>query len=276
MPWLYDMFHTEKPIIGLLHLKALPGDPLFYKEGSTLNDVICQAKSDLESLQAGGVDGVLITNEFSIPYQKKVSAVTLAAMAYVVGALSENFKIPYGVEAIYDPDATIEICAATAAQFTRCMFTGVWAGDLGLVDRDIGKTIRLKSALRLDHLRLTYFINGEGEACLGNREFPDIAKTLLFNCQPDCLVVAGGMAGNKPSLSQLSQIKASAGDTPVFCGTGCNIENVNSVLSVVDGAYVGTTFKEGGKITGQIDAGRVSEFMKKVHEFRASQHEKEG
>lgn len=268
MSWLYDMFHTEKPIIGLLHLKALPGDPLFYKEGSTLKEVLHRAKSDLESLQAGGVDGVLVTNEFSIPYQKKVSSSALAAMAYVVGALSEDFTVPFGVEAIYDPDATIEICAATAAQFTRCMFTGVWAGDLGLIDRDIGKTIRLKSALRLDNLKLTYFINGEGEACVGNRELSDIARTLLFNCQPDCLVVAGGMAGSKPSLSQLSQIKASVGDTPVFCGTGCNIENVESILSVADGAYVGTTFKEGGKISGKISTDRVSEFMKKVSEFR--------
>lgn len=31
MPWIEDMFHTEKPIIGLLYLGALPGDPLFSK-----------------------------------------------------------------------------------------------------------------------------------------------------------------------------------------------------------------------------------------------------
>lgn len=27
--WIHDMFGTEKPIIALLHLDALPGDPGF-------------------------------------------------------------------------------------------------------------------------------------------------------------------------------------------------------------------------------------------------------
>lgn len=271
MSWIKDMFHTTKPIIGLLHLKALPGDPLFYLNCSCMDDVIDQARLDLEALQEGGVDGVLITNEFSLPYQKKISAVTLAAMGRVVGTLAENIKIPYGVEAIYDPNATIEICAATDAQFTRCMFTGAWAGDLGIINRDIGETLRLKSALRLDKLRLTYFINGEGEVYLNDRSLTDITQTMIFNCMPDCLVVAGGMAGSGPAASLLSQVKSVAGEVPVFCGTGCNIDNLESVLSVADGAYVGTTFKENGEFTGKIDRNRVSEFMKKVRAFRNGQ-----
>ncbi|MCY1713677.1 BtpA/SgcQ family protein [Caproiciproducens galactitolivorans] len=268
MSWIKDLFHTEKPIIGLLHLRALPGDPSFYINSSSMGEVIKRAKADLKALQDGGVDGVLITNEFSLPYQKKVSAVTLAAMGRVVGALADDLKIPYGVEAIYDPDATIEICAATDAQFTRCMFTGGWVGDLGVVDRDIGETMRLKSALRLDNLRLTYFINGEGEVYLNDRSLSSITQTMIFNCAPDCLVVAGGMAGSGPETSLLAQIKAAAGETPVFCGTGCNISNVESVLRIADGSYVGTTFKENGEFDGKIDGNRVSEFMKKVHAFR--------
>ncbi len=269
MSWINDMFHTEKPIIGLLHLKALPGDPLFYKDGNTMEDVIRSARQDLEALQEGGVDGVLLTNEFSLPYQKKVSSVSLAAMARVFGAISKNIKVPYGLEAIYDPDATIELCAATDAKFTRCVFTGAWVGDLGLIDRDIGRTLRLKSALRLDDLRLTYFINGEGEVYLNDRDLNDIAKTMIFNCMPDCLVVAGGMAGDGPGTSRLAGIKQSAGNVPVFCGTGCNAENVESILSVADGAYVGTTFKKNGEFSGRIDVNRVAEFMGKVREIRA-------
>ncbi|XOQ47741.1 MAG: Putative sgc region protein SgcQ [Eubacteriales bacterium] len=268
MSWIKDLFHTEKPIIGLLHLRALPGDPSFYIDNSSMDEVIQQARSDLKALQDGGVDGVLITNEFSLPYQKKVSPVTLAAMGRVIGALSDDFRVPYGAEAIYDPDATIELCAATDAQFTRCMFTGGWVGDLGVIDRDIGETMRLKSALRLDKLRLTYFINGEGEVYLNDRDLASITKTMIFNCAPDCLVVAGGMAGSGPETSLLAEIKAAAGETPVFCGTGCNLSNVESVLRIADGSYVGTTFKENGKFDGKIDVNRVSEFMEKVRAFR--------
>ena len=112
MSFLKELFKTEKPIIGLLHLKPLPGDP-FYAPGGSMDDVIACARADLDALQKGGVDGVLVTNELSLPYEKKVSGVTLGAMGMVVGALREQFRVPFGVEAIYDGDATMELCAAT-------------------------------------------------------------------------------------------------------------------------------------------------------------------
>ncbi|MFQ8841340.1 MAG: BtpA/SgcQ family protein [Clostridium fessum] len=38
----------------------------------------------------GGVDGILIANEFSLPYEKKVSYVTVAAMGRVVGGVKKR------------------------------------------------------------------------------------------------------------------------------------------------------------------------------------------
>ena len=39
MSFLKELFKTEKPIIGLLHLKPLPGDP-FYAPGGSMDDII--------------------------------------------------------------------------------------------------------------------------------------------------------------------------------------------------------------------------------------------
>ena len=177
MTWIKTMFGTEKAIIGLLHLKALPGDPFY--EGD-MKAVIKQAETDLEALQAGGVDGILITNEFSLPYEKKVSKVTVAAMARVVGAIEKKLKVPYGVEVIYDADATIEVCAATGADFSRCVFTGAFAGDLGIVDKDIAKTLRLRRALGIQDLKLFYFVNSEGEVYLNDREWEDVIVKVVI------------------------------------------------------------------------------------------------
>ena len=148
MSFLTSMFKTEKPVIGMLHLRPLPGDPLYYPGGS-VSQVVEAAKRDLEALQQGGVDGILITNELSMPYEQHVSPSTLASMGYVIGALSHDLSTPWGAEAIYDGDATIELCAAVDAQFTRCNFCGAWAGDLGLINRDFAHTMRRKAALRL-------------------------------------------------------------------------------------------------------------------------------
>ena len=269
MSFLKELFKTEKPIIGLLHLKPLPGDP-FYAPGGSMDDVIACARADLDALQKGGVDGVLVTNELSLPYEKKVSGVTLGAMGMVVGALREQFRVPFGVEAIYDGDATMEICAATGAAFTRCLFTGAWAGDLGLVDRDVAKTLRLKAALRLDELKMFYFVTSEGEVYLNDRSYPDIARSMLFNCRPDALVVGGAAAGVGPGGELLQEVRAVAKGVPVVCGTGCKKETVAQILQNCDGAFVGTTFKKDGVFENRVDAQRVKAFMDAVKQMRGN------
>ena len=72
------------------------GDPLYEKD-ATMGEVIENAARELQALQEGGVDGVLIANEFSLPYEKKVSYVTVAAMGRVVGELKKEIKVPFGV-----------------------------------------------------------------------------------------------------------------------------------------------------------------------------------
>lgn len=260
-----DVFKTDKAIIGMLHLNALPGDPFY---NGSMAEVIAQAKEDLDALQEGGVDGILVTNELSLPYEKKVSTVTLASMARVIGALEGKFKVPFGVEAIYDADASIDICAATDAQFSRCVFTGAYAGDLGLVDKDIAKTLRRRRYLERNDLKLFYFVNSEGEVYLNDRPIEDITKTMIFNCRPEALVVAGGMAGVSPENTMLAKVKQAAGQLPVFCGTGCKLDNIEQIFSISDGAFVGTTFKKDGKFGNPIEYERVKTFMDKVKALR--------
>ena len=260
MSFMASMFGTEKPVIGMLHLQPLPGDPLYYPGGS-VSRVIDAAKRDLEALQSGGVDGILITNELSMPYEQHVSAVTLAAMGHVIGALAVDFSTPWGAEAIYDGDATIELCAAVEAQFTRCNFCGAWAGDLGLINRDFARTMRRRAALRLDDLKMFHFITSEGEVYLNDRSTPDIADSLVFNCLPDALVIGGSAAGRGASGELADEVRARVGDVPVVCGTGCRENTVADVFSHYDGAFVGTCLKRDGKLDAPAEAERVARFM---------------
>lgn len=69
MLWTEEMFGVKKPIIAMLHLDALPGDPWF-KSGGDMDAVVEHARADLHALQEGGVDGIIFSNEFSLPYQR--------------------------------------------------------------------------------------------------------------------------------------------------------------------------------------------------------------
>ena len=237
MFWTKEMFRTKKPIIGLLHLEALPGDP-FYK--GSMKEVIECARKDLDALQKGGVDGILITNEMSLPYQKHISTVTVASMARVIGALEAELSLPFGAEAIYDPEATIELCAAVDADFSRCVFTGAYVGDLGIIDHDVSRSLRLRRYLERQDLRLFFFVNSEGEVLLNDRGTEEIVKTMMFNCRPDALVAAGSMAGVSPDGTLLeTTAKAAGGRLPVFCGTGCREDTIENIFKTADGAFVG-------------------------------------
>ena len=65
MLWTTKLFGVEKPIIAMLHLDPLPGDPR-WRYGDTMESVVQHALTDLKALQDGGVDGILISNEFPL------------------------------------------------------------------------------------------------------------------------------------------------------------------------------------------------------------------
>ena len=55
---------------------CLPGDPGFCGD---MDVVLDHAAHDLTALQDGGVDGILIANEFSLPYQPVADIAVISA-----------------------------------------------------------------------------------------------------------------------------------------------------------------------------------------------------
>ncbi len=265
--WMEDMFQVKKPILALLHLRALPGDPLYGAEGS-MEQVLQTAREELHLLQDGGVDGILIANEFSLPYEKRVSAVTVAAMGYLIGALRGEIRVPFGVNIVSNPMAAIDLAAATGAGFVRSTFTGAYVGESGMTDTDVAMVMRRKSALGLDRLRLLFKVNPESDVYLAERSLTKITKSILFHCRPDALCVSGTSAGTETDSGLIRQVKAAAGDTPVLCNTGCTADNILEKLADSDGACVGTAFKRDGQFWNTVDGDRVRAFMDRVKAYR--------
>jgi predicted TIM-barrel enzyme len=57
-----------------------------------MDDVIRQARTDVHALQDGGVDGLLIANEFSMPYQVKRTTSLLLRLQYMSVRSRRIFK----------------------------------------------------------------------------------------------------------------------------------------------------------------------------------------
>lgn len=267
MIWTDEIFKVKKPIISMLHLQPLPGDPKF-KQGDSMKRVVELALNDLHAIQEGGVDGIIFSNEFSLPYQRHMSFVTPSAMARVIGELLSEIQLPYGVDCISDGLASIELAAAVDASFIRGTFSGVYVGDGGFYNNDLSELIRRKHVLGLDNLKMLYFLNPESDVNLDSRKLPEIAKSLVFKSAPDALCISGIGSGQGVDNELLASVKKAVPDTLVFTNTGCNVNTIAGKLEICDAAVVATTFKIDGYLYNPVDGRRVKEFMAKVKDFR--------
>jgi membrane complex biogenesis BtpA family protein len=267
MNWIRELFQTNKPIIAMCHFRALPGDPYYDHDGG-MEKVVDLARTEFLALQEGGVDAVMFSNEFSLPYLKKVNPETTAAMARIIGEIKSEIRIPFGVNVLWDPFASIDLAAATGAMFIREIMSGVYASDFGLWDTNTGEIVRHKTRLGLKDLKLFFNIVPEAAKYLAARDITEIAKTTVFNNRPDVICVSGITAGAATDTEVLTKVKNTIPDTAVFANTGCNINTIEKILSIADGAVVGTTFKKDGKFDNYVEPGRVREFMDKVRSVR--------
>ena len=267
MAWTDELFGVKKPIIAMCHLHALPGDPAYDLEKG-VEWVIERGRQDLDSLQRGGVDGVMFSNEFSIPYQTKVESIATATMAAVIGELKSEIEIPFGVNVLWDPLATVDLAVATGAHFVREIFTGVYASDFGLWNTDYGSVARHLHALHGDGIKLIFNIVPEAAMYLAGRTPSDIAHSTVFNTRPDALCVSGATAGVETSKTVLLGVKEAVPETIVLANTGVDMDNMEDQISAADGAIVGTAFKVDGNTWNDVDPKRVESFMTKVNKIR--------
>lgn len=265
--WLTDLFGVPKPIIAMCHLKALPGDP-GYDAAKGMAFIIESARRDLQALQRGGVDGIMFSNEASLPYLTKVEPITLACMARVIGELRSEITVPYGVNVLWDPAASIDVAMATGGLFVREIFTGVYASDYGLWNTNAGEIIRHQHAVGAGHIKLFFNIVPESAVYMAQRDVAEIARSTVFVARPDALCVSGLTAGAETSATTLKRVKEAVPETPVFANTGVNIHNLAEQLAIADGTITATHFKRDSYIWNEVDEGRVSAFMQRAREIR--------
>lgn len=267
MSWLKEVIGTEKAIIAMCHLLPLPGDPYYDKEKG-MEYVVKMAKKDFLALQEGGVDAVMFSNEFSLPYLTDVKTETVAAMARIIGELKPLIKIPFGVNVLWDAKKSLDLAVAVDAKFVREIFTGVYASDFGIWNTNVGETIRHQRRIGAENVKLLFNIVPEAAKYMAERDIKSIAKTTVFNNRPDALCVSGLTAGSETDSEILRLVKETVGETVTLANTGVRLDNVEKQLSIADGAVVGTTFKYDGKFENHVDINRVKEFMDKVNKIR--------
>src|SRR5262245_43174175 len=137
----------SKLLIGVVHLKPLPGSPRF---AGDLDFLIDFAVADARAYARGGVDSIIIENFGDAPFTKgPVAPETLAAMTAAGRAIRAAVKVPIGFNVLRnDARSALALCATCGGSFMRVnVHTGAMLTDQGIIEGDAYNTIRYRQML---------------------------------------------------------------------------------------------------------------------------------
>ncbi|MCR8473651.1 MAG: BtpA/SgcQ family protein [Candidatus Korarchaeota archaeon] len=251
----------RKVIIGVVHLKPLPGAPSW---NGDLNDVIESALRDARSLEDGGVHGILVENFGDFPYKIRVrDPETLAAFTLVSREVVREVSIPVGLNLLRN--SAIEaasIAYVVGAKFIRVnVFSEPMITDSGIIQPAAPVLLRHISKLNA-RLGILADVNVKHAYPITRRPIEDVVIDAFRRGNASCVVLTGRRTGVPPSKNVLERI-SKLEEGPVLIGSGLAISNID-LLKLANGAIVGTFFKEHGDIRNPIDKERVSRFMEAV------------
>ncbi len=261
------VFGPGKPVIAMVHLGALPGSPL-YDADAGIAGLLDGARKDLTALQAAGFDAIMFGNENDRPYEFKVDTASTATMAHIIGQLRSEITLPFGVNVLWDPMASVALAAATGAAFVREIFTGTYASDMGPWTPDAGAAMRYRNRLNRPDLAMLFNVSAEFADSLDRRPLPDRARSAVFSSIPDAVLVSGQITGEAARMEDLEAVKKALLHTPVMANTGVKHDTVADVLRIADGCIVGSALKVDGHTWNAVDPERAKDFMALVRAAR--------
>src|SRR2546423_4366673 len=115
---ILDLKSPRKPVIGMLHLPALPGAPLSRK---TLEEIRESVLRDAKSLAEGGVHGLMMENFGDVPfYPDRVPGHVIAQMTALACEVRRAVDLPLGINVLRnDGLAALAVASACGASFIR-------------------------------------------------------------------------------------------------------------------------------------------------------------
>jgi membrane complex biogenesis BtpA family protein len=265
-------FGRQQPIIGMVHLDALPGAPQFDGDREA---VIEHARADARALEAGGVDGVMVENFGDAPfYPDDVPKHVVASMTRATGVVVDEVDLPVGVNILRnDAAADLAVAQAVGAEFMRVnIHTGARVADQGIIEGKAYETMRERDRLGAD---VAVFADHDVKhsAPVAAEDFT--AESFADNVErglADATVVSGmgtGHAVDRDELQQAADRREEFGlDVPLFVGSGVTADTVGEILSVADGVIVGTALKSGSSSGDPVSEERTRELVEAADEVR--------
>jgi len=263
---LQDLFGTNKPVIGVIHLLPLPGSHRF---GGDMEVVFERAEQEAAALSSGGVHGIIVENFFDAPFAKnRVDTATACALSLVAKRIQGVANLPLGINVLRnDGHAALAVATSAGAQFIRVnVYTGAMLTDQGIIEGEAHELLNYRRLLGAEgKVRILADVMVKHASPL--TPYADIrlmAKDTVHRGMADGIIVSGSGTGSAPDFGDLEAVREALPDTPIFIGSGADKENAARLLSTADGVIVASSLKRQGKLENPVDVDRVRSFVHAV------------
>jgi uncharacterized protein len=268
---LEELFGVRKPIIGVIHLQALPGAPRY--AGGSMRDIYAAAVADARALAGGGIDGIIIENASDMPFRRpeNIGPETVAALTAACLEVRAAVDTPIGITCVANGVIpALAVAKAVGARWVRAnQWVNAYVANEGFLNGPAPEAMRYRSAIGATDVRIFADVHVKfgAHAITADRSIPEQATDAEW-FDADVLIASGTRTGSPTSPREVEEVRSGT-TLPVIVGSGLNPDQVPSLFSVADGAIVGQWLKYDGVWWNPVDPARVEKLFTAVSRLRS-------
>ncbi|NQV14212.1 BtpA/SgcQ family protein [bacterium] len=255
------LFSEPKPLIGMIHIQALPGTP---KHHLSITDIVKQAVSETRILTEAGVQAIMLENMHDVPYMNRiVGSEIIAAVTRVASEVRSATDLPLGLQILAGANqAALSVALAAEIEFIRAEgFVFGHLADEGLFQADAGELLRFRKNIGAEHIQIYTDIKKKhsSHALTADVSLQDTVEAAEFFLS-DGVVITGTHTGKAVKKQDLTEVYTSA-QSPVLVGSGVTPDGLSERWDMADAFIVGSYFKRDGDWRNDPDPQRLESLV---------------
>jgi uncharacterized protein len=147
-----ELLENKKPVVGMIHIEALPGTPKF---AGSMPGIIAKAKTEAKIYQTAGIDALVVENMHDIPYlNREVGPEIVAAMTAIAYEVKNVTHLPCGIQILAAANReALAVAQAAGLDFVRVEgFVFAHIADEGFIDGCAGELLRYRRQIGADKI----------------------------------------------------------------------------------------------------------------------------
>jgi len=267
---LAELFKQPKPMIGVIHLKPLPGAPRY--DGTPVREVYAAAVADAKTLAQGGIDGIIVENASDLPFARPedIGPETVASLTAACLAVRGAVDVPIGITCVANGVIpALAVAKAVGARWVRAnQWVNAYVANEGLMDGPAPRAMRYRAAIGAKDVRIFADVHVKfgAHAITADRSIAEQATDAEW-FDADVLIASGTRTGSPTEPQEVERVKAGT-SLPVIVGSGLDAAQVPRLFAVAEGAIVGQWLKQDGLWWNAVDPRRVEALMSAVEKVR--------